>query len=265
MASTLGQGSTFWFTLPCKTAPAGCVGPTVFASPPVASADLELRVLLADDNDVNRDLFRAMTTGRGLSIVEAADGAQAVERVRVQAFDVVLMDVQMPLMDGLEATRAIRALGKANLPILALTANVLPAEIARCREAGMNDHIAKPYTIDNVMIAIRRWTAPRTAMIEDLRAAVGGDILDGFLGRLATQLQEMSQLFDSPTCTPAELARRMHRIRGLAGTLGLQDLAGVYGEIEADCIAPESDATLWMRARKATTAGLGAISKLRAA
>ena len=100
----------------------------------------------ADDAAANRELVTAILGGMGVSLETVADGAQAVEAARTGRYDLILMDVHMPVMDGLEAARAIRRLeGDAGrIPIIALTANVQPEQVLRCREAGMDDHVGKP-------------------------------------------------------------------------------------------------------------------------
>src|ERR1700761_1461136 len=102
-----------------------------------------LRVLAAEDVAVNRELFRLFLEPAGHAVDTVDDGAQAVEAVKTRAYDVVLMDVQMPVMDGIEATRAIRALGGRyeRLPVIAVSANTVPGQIERCLAAGMTAYI----------------------------------------------------------------------------------------------------------------------------
>ena len=106
-----------------------------------------LRVLLVEDVAVNRELIAALLAPFDIALETAENGALAVEAMRHGQFDLVLMDVQMPVMDGLSATRAIRALPgphARSTPIIAMTANVLPDQVQKCRDAGMDDHIGKP-------------------------------------------------------------------------------------------------------------------------
>ena len=138
------------------------------------------RVLLVEDNDMNQEVATEFLKALGLVVDLAVDGAQAVERVQAHSYDVVLMDMQMPVMDGLEATRAIRRIGALDgLPILAMTANAMAVDRERCMAAGMNDHIAKP--IDPGILARKlvqwvrpaeQWHAPHGNRGEDGAASV---------------------------------------------------------------------------------------------
>jgi signal transduction histidine kinase/CheY-like chemotaxis protein/HPt (histidine-containing phosphotransfer) domain-containing protein len=123
------------------------------------------RVLLVEDNDINREFARELLHSEGIDVDEAENGAEAVDKVREQAYDAVLMDIQMPVMDGLEATRRIRDLARtetdgkrfADLPIIAMTALAMAHDAERTRTAGMNDHLTKPIAPDRLIAAMARW------------------------------------------------------------------------------------------------------------
>ena len=145
--SRVGEGSTFWFRVPLPLAQAmdGGPGRTALTAP----APLARRLLLAEDNPINQEIIGTVLRQKGHAVTVVGDGERAVTAVATEApFDLVLMDVQMPGQDGLAATRAIRQAeaesGGARLPIVALTANAMAEEIARCRAAGMDAHVAKP-------------------------------------------------------------------------------------------------------------------------
>ncbi|RYZ67723.1 MAG: response regulator, partial [Proteobacteria bacterium] len=119
------------------------------------------RVLLVEDNDWNRDVATEMIVGTGARVVNATNGQEALDAVRREVFDLILMDVQMPVMNGLDATRAIRALGEAGtMPILAMTANSMPGDRDLCLAAGMNDHLVKPVEPAAFRLALERWIPP---------------------------------------------------------------------------------------------------------
>jgi len=134
--------------------PAAAPAPVEATGPERAAA----RVLLVDDHPMNRELGDALLTLAGCQVFTAEDGFQAVEAARTGGFDLILMDVHMPGMDGLAAARAIRALDgpMADTPILALSADVLPEQVARCRAAGMDGHVAKPIRRDELLAAVSR-------------------------------------------------------------------------------------------------------------
>lgn len=126
----------------------------------VAETERRARVLVVDDAPMNRGLVVALLDSLGLEAIEAADGREAVEAARGTPFDLVLMDLEMPVMDGISAARAIRAGegASAAAPILAVTASAEPQDVAACRAAGMNDHVPKPISVGDLLGKVRRWT-----------------------------------------------------------------------------------------------------------
>jgi len=170
--STPGQGSRFWFRVrthvldegaETRSAPRGKA--FVFPAPP-AQADEAPRILVAEDNQTNRYVIRTMLSKGGFCPVTVDDGRQAMDAIASGArFDLVLMDVQMPVLDGYAATACIRArekeTGAPRLPIVALTANAFPEDRRRCIEAGMDDYLAKPVTAADLFAVIERWIGKR--------------------------------------------------------------------------------------------------------
>jgi PAS domain S-box-containing protein len=169
-----GQGSTFWYELEMPAA----LAPAAPAPRPSAGAETDddgrpPRLLVVEDNPVNRELLGVLLGAVGAQIDMATNGVEAIEMMQAVRYDLVLMDVQMPVMDGLTATARIRAFADreaAATPIVAMTANVLPEQVERCLAAGMNDHIGKPIEPARLFGAIAKWTAPQEAD-EDARAA----------------------------------------------------------------------------------------------
>ena len=159
--SRLGEGATFWFELVLPRAEA-----LVEEVEAVAPEALErpLRLLLVEDVAVNRELILTLLRPFEIEIETAENGALAVEAMETGAYDLVLMDVQMPVMDGLTATRAIRARGTTAAratPIIAMTANVLPEQVETCLAAGMDDHLGKPISPAALLAVLSRWSDGR--------------------------------------------------------------------------------------------------------
>ncbi|WP_298159219.1 response regulator [Brevundimonas sp.] len=154
LESTSSEGSTFVVRLPLPLADEAA--PTQGSDPALAATDSAARVLIVDDHPTNREVARLMLAPLGCEIFEAVDGLEAVEMASAAPFDLILMDVRMPRMDGLAATQAIRALGGdcARTPILAVTADTMPDDAARCTAAGMDGHVAKPLTHASLFAAI---------------------------------------------------------------------------------------------------------------
>jgi len=120
------------------------------------------RVLLVEDNEFNQQVARELLESAGLSVTLATTGRQALEKLQQADFDAVFMDVQMPVMDGLEATRQLRqCAGLATLPVIAMTAHALPQDRQRCLDAGMSDYIAKPIDPDKLLELLTTWIAPQ--------------------------------------------------------------------------------------------------------
>jgi two-component system, sensor histidine kinase and response regulator len=155
VASDEGGGSTFWFNVRLRV---GRVAVLATTRPDGGEPRRGSSVLLVEDNEVNQVMARAMLHRFGLRVDVANDGAEAVEKVRTGSYDAVLMDLQMPVMDGLEAARAIRGLEQARtLPIIAMTASAFAADRDSCIEAGMNGHVAKPVQIERLRAALAEW------------------------------------------------------------------------------------------------------------
>jgi signal transduction histidine kinase/ActR/RegA family two-component response regulator len=167
LQSRPGLGSTFTLNLRLERAAA----PAVEAGP--SAPEQPLRVLAAEDDVANRQVLQIILEAMGAQVTFAHDGAAAVELFAAQAFDLVLMDIHMPTLDGLEAARTIRLLetqADRRVPILAVSANGSPADLAACRDAGMDDHVGKPISPARLSAAITTALAARETARSTLAA-----------------------------------------------------------------------------------------------
>ncbi|GAM97017.1 diguanylate cyclase/phosphodiesterase [alpha proteobacterium U9-1i] len=228
VASVEGEGSLFWFTLSLPVADS-----THEVAPPnqsTASPVQKRRILIADDAELNRELAVALLSGDGHIIEFAADGVEALSRVQEGGYDIVFMDVQMPRTCGRDATRAIRALdGFADLPIVAMTAQALPEQVADCLAAGMNDYVAKPLAPESLKMMVSKWLAagrqPAPARVEALPAHVLAELQRRFIERARVDLDVVLA-----RNADADLRSVIHRAAGTAGSLG-------YGALSAAALA----------------------------
>lgn len=176
VASLPGQGSRFWFSLPLErvddapepsaaaetfaAAPAGLGGDAV-AGQPIPDSALRSHVLLVEDNPVNQLVASGMLTALGATCEIAGNGLEALERLELGNYDLVLMDVEMPLMDGHTATREIRLRERQReirrVPVIAMTANAMAEDRERCIASGMDDYLAKPHEIGALAAILHRW------------------------------------------------------------------------------------------------------------
>jgi len=209
-----------------------------------------LRVLLAEDNPVNQHVARSLLERRGHQVEVVGNGQLAVEALRESCYDVILMDLQMPVMDGLTATQRIREIpGRETVPIVALTAHAMVEDRERCLTAGMNSCVTKPFRPHDLFAAVEGWGIPQpppTTLIAEqvvdlngLRQAqreagaedVVGDLIQTFLddcpGRI-TAIDEAAAAGD-----PALMERAAHAYRSAAGAIRAGSLADALGRLEA--------------------------------
>ncbi|MEQ1863350.1 MAG: amino acid permease [Micropepsaceae bacterium] len=261
--SAIGTGSTFWFELPVALATAEQAHN---ATQPVASERIDealaaiallgrpLHLLVVEDNATNLLVAKAALVKYGIKPDTAGNGLEAIEAVRIANYDVILMDVQMPEMSGLEATRAIRSFAgsAAKTPIIALTANAFGRDVEDCRAAGMNGHVGKPFRAEELIAAIgdalngkSGFQAVAAAgasathavpvidwnVIERFRTDSGDEMLhmliDTYLSDTAAKLEQMSKLADGKTVTEdaIRLAHSLKSASAMAGAAALSQLA----------------------------------------
>lgn len=159
--SAPGEGSTFSVVLTLVKSARQLDTPVDGAGAVLASVPAGLRVLLVEDNPLNQTIARSLLANLDIAVEVASNGREGVERARSGRFDVVLMDCLMPVMDGFDATRAIRAeeraSGRRRVPIIALTANAFQEDVQRCLDAGMDSHLSKPIRRNQLIAALAKW------------------------------------------------------------------------------------------------------------
>src|SRR5438876_2032505 len=242
-------------------APDAVGGPEVITRHTIAESRKSLRVLLAEDNPVNQQVAVAMLVKRGHEVHVSSNGREAVEAVNGRDYDVVLMDIQMPEMDGFEATHAIRALPKGkDLPIIGLTAHALSGERERCLSHGMTDYLAKPFKAHELFALVEGTAEPRTVTerapepltppvdLEGFRMTLreaGAEqalysIIDTFVRQAPDRLAALAGAVTSGTGD--DIAKAAHVYRGAAATIGARALAELLEHVETTARAGEIEA-----------------------
>jgi PAS domain S-box-containing protein len=237
------------------------------------------RILLVEDNETNREVAMAFLTDEGISVAVATDGREALQALERERFDGVLMDCQMPVMDGFAATRALRE--RANLrdlPVIAMTANAMVGDREKALAAGMNDHIAKPINVDDMFATLARWIAPRPPDAPPAPAAASQDAADvpslpgvdanaalarmrfnvpmftRTLRRFLERNGDFAERFSGAWSQGREDdARRLaHDLQAITGTLGMHGLRAAALALEQACVN---------RDRRAVQASLEEVSR----
>ncbi|MCJ7839254.1 MAG: response regulator, partial [Burkholderiales bacterium] len=202
------------------------------------------RLLLVEDNALNQEVALGILEEAGAIVDVACDGREALERVAAAAYDAVLMDCQMPVMDGFEATRRIRLDQRnAGLPVIAMTANAMAGDRELCLEAGMNDHVAKPIDVAVLFTTLHKWLAPQraaTVAAASARAVPGRRLVAGTAGVAVTAMPaaapDPGQVAGGAASAPAlDLVTALRRIGGKQDLL--DRLAIRFVQTEADVVA----------------------------
>ena len=286
VSSRDGWGSTFWFTVTLSVPPAQVsVVPVVAALPSRRTG----RILLVEDIDINQRLAFALLDARGHSVDIVGDGAEAVAAVEERTYDVVLMDVQMPGMDGLTATRLIRGASgpSGKVPIVAMTANVFPEQIEAFRLAGMNDHVGKPLNRLQLYATVDKWLVRDAAAVDGpqgsrdasqegaatktfdteaydrLLSHIGRAKLDDILSRFEASLPWRFGTGDGGPEALRRWTADAHVVLSVAGMTGFGELAAACRVLQAAEPGSEHHRSSLEAARSAREAALLALADLR--
>lgn len=288
VSSTEGSGTKFSIRL---SLPLGTVvpepAPTATDAAQALNAAIDaigrpVRVLFVEDNPVNQFVGMELLRGFDLRIDLASDGLEALRAVSDDRYDVIFMDMRMPEMDGLTATRRMRTMGGwlARVPIIALTANAFPDDMKACRDAGMSRFLAKPVSRTAILTALVDSLAGRAAALESggiraavhasldteafamLREVLGNDRLAGLCAMFEEETRERLRRLPSLTATPSEAVVELHALKGAADSVGAASLASVARDLEphvrqGGVVGPAELSRLteafegWMEARRA--------------
>ncbi|MDH4320468.1 MAG: response regulator [Desulfobulbaceae bacterium] len=274
--SSLGPGSVFRFELPFAVVAEAEESAAPADEPAIAPAHVAGgRVLLVDDNEINREIGVELLSEVGLTVTTARNGVEALAALEHDRFDLVLMDLQMPTMDGYEATRRIRQRQEwQELPVVAMTAHAMAGDRERCLETGMNDHLAKPIEVAELHRLLGRWIAPRAEQVAPVGAARGDgdapelpsrlpgvDLAQGLRrvgGNHVLYLRLLRQFGAGNRDAGARIGEALaagrrqeaqnmvHSIRGVAGNLAAEALYAAANTLEDRLAAGEADVGDWL-------------------
>ncbi|MEM7298215.1 MAG: response regulator, partial [Bacteroidota bacterium] len=255
VVSTPGLGSTFWFTFEATEIDPSKVTQIQTEQPFTKQfVEKEPRILLVDDNDVNRKVASNILIKSGCNVVEATDGFEAIEKAKSQTFDLIFMDIQMPKMDGTKAAEKIRDLNlEPPVPIIAMTAYSMEEDRQRFLNAGLDDYLAKPIKADVLIQKVKSWvefepkkvtTESIVEHTEDLAinqntlnqlAKYGGqELIEATLIEFeeeATELVRNTELFYQQS-EYEKMRGELHTLKGNAGTLGVEKLSKQAASLE---------------------------------
>ena len=253
------QGSVFWFELELPVVAVAAGSASDAHARQLTASDSAVRILVAEDNAANQLVIRLLLQKMGLAFDIVADGRAVLERLAVRGYAAVLMDCQMPELDGYETTRRIRAnvagVRQPRIPIIALTAHAMESDRDKCLEAGMNDYLSKPIRLEALQEALQRTgvltaaeilqPAPATprasvldatqlAQLRELPGRDGGSLLDDLIGMALRDLpSEFAKLHDAVMRRDgAEVTNLAHRLAGSAANLGALGLRQSLQELE---------------------------------
>ncbi|MDO9413839.1 MAG: ATP-binding protein [Pseudolabrys sp.] len=261
VSSEPGKGSTFSFDVDLPVSDASKLEET---TRPIALTSKPLRILFVDDVEMNRDLCNAILSRAGHKVTVTDCGAAALALVQEHNFDLILTDIQMPEMDGIELTKRVRGLphGRGELPIIALTANVMADQVGLYKDAGMDDHIGKPIVKAELLAKVEIWGSLRRTVVapppssekpsvsvhdreafDELCSYVSGDIVIAMVDELQATLRILP-MEGVAVADIIDLRDVSHKATALAGQLGLTELSTAFRSLETACRRGQLDRTV---------------------
>jgi PAS domain S-box-containing protein len=249
MESTKGEGSYFWVRFPIERIDA----PEAVTETKLTSEFGQNRkILLVEDNEINRFVAREMLNKAGHIVTEAHDGKAGVRQAEIEHFDLILMDISMPVMDGRTATRAIRSGNglSARTPIVALTANAMAEEQEAFLSDGMNAILTKPLSRDALETVVAKWANAVQSVqatissdhLVELRETVGDETFGSLVDRFSAEIDALINWLSAENLNDhSDVAKRAHKAAGSAATFGAKDLRATLIEIETAAKSDDSD------------------------
>ncbi len=263
-----GKGSAFWFTavfgagdavIPRQPSVSGTgTDRAADSSSAIAHRNNNWQILVAEDNAVNRQVALAQLAKLGYSAMAVNDGAEAIKALEHGHYDLILMDCEMPVMDGFEATSQIRKSHQSEIPIIAVTANAMESDRDRCLAEGMNDYLAKPMGLSELRDLLTKWlpasplnplkpagaafsasniaTGKRTFNSQALLTRLMGDrelagiVVSGFVGDVPSQLEKLQARLDAGDAPGIQA--QAHALKGAAATVSAEDLSAIALALE---------------------------------
>jgi CheY-like chemotaxis protein/HPt (histidine-containing phosphotransfer) domain-containing protein len=263
VSSTPGEGSRFWFELPFEKTKI----PIINASDEQMMESVHrrnCRILVAEDVRINQQVMRGLLESLGHRVTTVSNGHEVLDALRSSSYDMIFMDCHMPEMDGYETSRIIRkskSIGCMDIPIVALTANVMKGEKEKCLEAGMSDYLAKPIHKKSLALVLQKWLPENQS--NDLLEGFGKRVLNekqiGTLaelqnGRLLTDLvhllvektpvdlKNLRKTFEQRNASQLKL--QAHALKSTFGNLGLEKLENALAYVEKSCELPSHEIPL---------------------
>jgi CheY-like chemotaxis protein/HPt (histidine-containing phosphotransfer) domain-containing protein len=252
--SEKGQGSTFWFEIPYKAAETEGEAPVSEAA---ADQNRKMNILLVEDNHVNQLISTRLLEKKGHRVTLASNGESALRALQGESFDLILMDLNLPIKSGIETTREIKDMGPPfrDIPVIALTANTLEDQIRKCYEVGMVDHIIKPFSPQTLYKVLSRYapkspsqTAENLSMtavadniggkMQAIEEEFGPDYMDYLIRSGVSEIENLlAQVRDAAAQRDYNaLYRAIHDMKSVSGSIGLAGIHELARTIEARCL-----------------------------